>query len=53
MSGKIRNPERRCKICGNKCEKVMRYCKACARAIKEDRARACGRPLATQEGSAL
>ena len=34
MSGKIRNPERRCKICGNKCEKRMRYCKLCAREVK-------------------
>ena len=39
MSGKIRNPERRCKICGNKCEKQMRYCKLCAREVKEIRAR--------------
>ena len=29
MSGKIRNPERRCKICGGKCNKRMRYCKLC------------------------
>lgn len=40
MSGKIRNPGRRCKICGNKCERTMRYCKLCAREIKEDRQRA-------------
>ena len=40
MSGKIRNPERRCKICGNKCEKQMRYCKLCAREVKEIRERA-------------
>jgi len=39
MSNKPKNPRRRCRICGNRCEKVMRYCKACARAIKEDRAR--------------
>ena len=39
MSGKIRNPERRCKICGNKCEKRMRYCKLCAREVKEIRER--------------
>ena len=37
MSGKIRNPERRCKICGNRCEKRMRYCKLCARDVKEIR----------------
>lgn len=30
MSGKVRNPSRRCKICGAKCEKRMRYCTACA-----------------------
>ena len=30
MSGKIRNPERRCKLCGGKCNKRMRYCVACA-----------------------
>lgn len=34
MSGKIRNPERRCKICGGKCGKQMRYCKLCARERK-------------------
>lgn len=39
MSGKIRNPERRCKICGGKCEKQMRYCKLCAREVKEIRER--------------
>ena len=37
MSGKIRNPARRCKICGGKCEKQMRYCKLCAREVKEIR----------------
>ena len=31
MSGKIRNPEHRCKICGGKCNKRMRYCKLCAK----------------------
>ena len=31
MSGKTRNPERRCKICGGKCNKRMRYCPTCAR----------------------
>ena len=31
MSGKIRNPARRCKICGGKCKKRMRYCKLCAK----------------------
>lgn len=36
MSGKIRNPTRRCKICGGKCNKQMRYCKLCA---KEQRRR--------------
>ena len=30
MSGKIRNPTRRCKICGAECSKRMRYCVACA-----------------------
>ena len=30
MSGKIRNPERKCKMCGARCEKQMRYCVACA-----------------------
>lgn len=34
MSGKIRNPGRRCKICGGKCNKQMRYCKLCARERK-------------------
>jgi hypothetical protein len=34
MSGKIRNPERRCKICGGKCNKQMRYCKLCAKERK-------------------
>lgn len=29
MSGKIRNPTRRCKICGGKCKKQWRYCKLC------------------------
>ena len=37
MSGKIRNPERKCKICGGKCERTMRYCKLCAREVKEIR----------------
>lgn len=31
MSGKIRNPARRCKICGGKCKRRMRYCKLCAK----------------------
>lgn len=35
--GKVKNPERRCRICGAKCEKVMRYCKRCAREVKEIR----------------
>lgn len=39
MSGKIRNPERRCKICGGKCNKRMRYCPTCAREVKEIRER--------------
>jgi hypothetical protein len=38
MSGKTRNPERRCKICGNKCEKQMRLCRRCARRSKKMRA---------------
>ena len=36
---KVKNPKRRCRICGNKCEKQMRYCKLCAREVKEIRAR--------------
>ena len=35
MSGKIRNPARRCKICGGKCKKQMRYCKLCAKECRE------------------
>ena len=31
MSGKIRNPARRCKICGGKCKKQFRYCKLCTK----------------------
>lgn len=34
MSGKVRNPARRCRICGARCEKQMRYCKLCARERK-------------------
>ena len=34
---KIKNPERRCRICGGKCKRVMRYCKLCAREVKEIR----------------
>jgi hypothetical protein len=37
MSGKIRNPERRCKICGGKCNKRMRYCPTCARERKNQK----------------
>lgn len=37
MSGKVRNPERRCKICGARCEKQMRYCKACAKKRKKEK----------------
>lgn len=36
---KVKNPERKCRICGNKCEKQMRYCKLCAREVKEIRER--------------
>ena len=36
---KVKNPKRRCRICGNKCEKQMRYCKLCAREVKEIRER--------------
>ena len=36
MSGKIRNPARRCKICGGKCKKQMRYCKLCAKERREN-----------------
>ena len=32
---KVKNPTRRCRICGGKCEKVMRYCKLCAKERKE------------------
>lgn len=28
---KVKNPQRRCRICGNRCEKQMRYCKLCAK----------------------
>lgn len=38
MSGRTRNTERRCKMCGARCEKVMRYCKKCARERKANRA---------------
>lgn len=34
---RIKNPQRRCRICGGKCKKQMRYCKLCAREIKEIR----------------
>ncbi len=34
---KIKNPARECCICGNRCEKQMRYCKLCAREVKEIR----------------
>lgn len=34
MIGKVKNPARRCRICGAKCEKQMRYCKLCARERK-------------------
>lgn len=39
MSNKPKNPRRRCRICGGRCEKQMRFCKLCARTIKEDRER--------------
>ena len=35
MSGRIRNPAMRCKICGGKCEKRMRYCKLCTKERRE------------------
>ena len=35
VSGKIRNPARRCKICGGKCKKQMRYCKLCMKERRE------------------
>ena len=35
MSGRIRNPARRCKICGGKCKRRMRYCKLCAKERRE------------------
>ena len=31
---KVNNPSRRCRICGGKCKKVMRYCKLCAKERK-------------------
>ena len=34
MSGKIRNPTRRCKICGGKCKRQWRYCELCAKERK-------------------
>lgn len=34
---KVKNPSRRCRICGNKCEKQMRYCKLCAKERKAAR----------------
>ena len=37
---KVKNPERKCRVCGNRCEKQMRYCKLCAREVKEIRERA-------------
>ena len=52
MSGKIRNPERRCKICGNKCEKQMRYCKLCVREVKEIRFKILHSPIGRRAGSA-
>lgn len=36
---KVKNSQRRCRICGNRCEKQMRYCKLCAREVKEIRKR--------------
>ena len=33
---KVKNPERKCRICGNRCEKQMRYCKLCARERKRE-----------------
>lgn len=39
MKGKVKNPARKCRICGGECEKTMRYCKACAREVKEIRER--------------
>ena len=35
MSGKVRNPARRCKICGGKCKKQFRYCKLCTKERRE------------------
>ena len=37
--GSVKNPERRCRICGAKCEKVMRYCKRCAADLRDIRRR--------------
>ena len=35
VRGKIRNPARRCKICGGKCKKQFRYCKLCTKERRE------------------
>jgi len=35
MSGKTRNPSKRCKVCGGKCKSNMRYCKLCYKERKE------------------
>lgn len=40
MSGKIRNPARRCKICGGKCKKQFRYCKLCTKERKREQSEA-------------
>lgn len=33
---KVKNPKCRCRICGGKCKKQMRYCKLCARERKRE-----------------
>lgn len=37
MSGKIRNPSGRCKVCGAKCYRRYRYCRVCAREMRNQR----------------
>ena len=39
MKGKVINPARKCRICGAECEKTVRYCRDCAREVKEIRER--------------
>lgn len=52
MKGKVINPARKCRICGAECEKTVRYCRACAREVKEIRKRRRGNyfQTATRKG---